>query len=181
MHRSHGIAVAVTLTLAFGGVIGVASANAATSPRTDAQLVHPAMSNSSGEFFSSDQLQSVWTAVTTHYPRKLPAGVTFPQSPTPFFDPEPGAGKVLYQAGLVDQIVANYWECSWLKAGLSAERKGETEQLRTADAAVAAYGSLPSVSSGLDVANYRAAVSTYAKAAGISDLRQAEFEMECSK
>lgn len=182
MRRAQAVVIATAVVVISGGVFGISAASGSTStPPTDSQLVRPAVSNASGQFFTSDQLQTVWTAVTDRYPRALPAGDAFPAKPTTFFDPDTSATTVLYQAGLVDEIVANYWECSWLQAGLKAEQAGQVDDLKKADQAVSSYGSLPSVSSALDVGSYRAAVAAYAKEAGIADLRQAEFELECSK
>jgi len=180
MKTPHAAALGAAVIVLVGGLFAAAAANGVAQPQTDSQLVKPAVSNASGDFYTADQLPSVWAAVITHYPRSLPAGSAFPEQPPSFFDPDPGA-KPLYQAGLVDEVVASYWECAWLKAGIAAEKDGSVSALKVADQAIADYGSLPSVSVGLNIAEYRGAIATYAKHAGITDLRQAELEMECSE
>ena len=113
--RRRSVVVSVA-TVIVAGVVAFAmaqGAQASTEPRTDAQLVAPAVSDGEFAFYTVEQVDTVWAAVVANYPLALPDGYAFPEKAPGIFHPT-DVDNPLFQAGLPDMIAAQYWRCSWL-------------------------------------------------------------------
>ncbi|NEM90891.1 hypothetical protein [Galbitalea soli] len=148
-----------------------------TGGQTDSELVTPAIKNDSGEFFTEAQIDTVWRAVTAHYPEPLPEGVSFPAVAPSFFHPNDGR-NTLFQAGLPDEIAASFWDCAWLKVSIEAANAGKGDIAKSATAELDNYESLPSISSE-HASEFRAAIAKYAAESHIQDLQEAQRQFEC--
>lgn len=162
-----------------GAVAGVGVANAAPPVnRTDSQMVSPATAAGGTTYYSDEQVDQVWKAVTDNYPEPLPAGVTFPSKAPAFFHPDTPAPH-FFEAGLPDMIAAQYWRCAWLGASAADTRTGASSARQAATVELNKFTSLPSVKTHLDFAAYQSMVSNYSKSSGLNSI-DAEIKLQCA-
>jgi hypothetical protein len=174
------LTIGVTACVATAGlVLAINTAQADTTPETDSQLVTPAVTNQSGQFFTAAQLQTVWSAVVKHYPDALAPGASFPAKPPAFFTPDsdtPAGSTVLYQSGLVDEIANNLYTCSWLSYDLANQQSGAASDVAKATSMLAKISTLPSASLTPD---FTSQIKTEASQSRTTNLIQAQFAVEC--
>lgn len=111
---------AVILAAGIGAVTVGQMAQASAGPRTDSQLVSPAVKNGDSGFYSSEQIDKVWSAVVANYPAALPEGYSLPAQTPEFFHPT-DVESPAFQAGLPDIVAAQLWRCAWLDASIAGE------------------------------------------------------------
>lgn len=142
--RHIGVSVGTVLAVVIGGAALSQSAQATspTEPEVDAQLVTPEVEIGTNDFFTLDQIEGVWDAVTGSYPAVLPSGYSFPVDAPDVFYPEDDPNP-LFQTGLPDMVAAQYWRCSWLDAYLNVPGSSVVEA--DLEQSLELYWSLPSV------------------------------------
>lgn len=182
MRRRTGViaaASAAAMLIVVGASVAVAASNTAASlGSTDVQLVTPSIKDASGQFYTESQIDTVWSAVTSHYPVALPKGYSFPSTTPAFFHPNDGLNSQ-FQSGLVDEVAATYWRCDWLAVKLASKKSGDAADVTAAATQLARYSSLPSISSWVNVDAYQASVAQFAKNLGITDLDAAAYQLDC--
>jgi hypothetical protein len=178
LHKAVTFVAAIGVAAVVAGVgLGSASASDGGEAGSARTLVKPAVQQEGKLFYTDEQIDEVWKAITTNYPEPLPDGVTFPAVAPEFF--HPGDGKPhLFQSKLPDLIAARYWRCAWLDESLNADVSARASDQAKAEEAIDLYATLPSVGTTVDVAGYEGQVAEVAKSLGV-DADEAEFTMEC--
>lgn len=116
-------------------------------------------------FYTDAQIDAAWDAVAAHYPRPLAPGYAFPKTAPGLFHPGDGKNHV-FESGLVDQVAAQYWRCTWLDAALTKDNAKTGSATSGMKTALGNFHSLPGITKEED-SRYSGDVSNYAKERGV--------------
>lgn len=153
--------------------VGISASAQERGALTDAELVSPQWSDKGTQFFSEEQIDDVWLAVTKNYPEPMPDAEPFSRTAPEFFHPDDGTVS-RFESGLVDLIAARYWRCAWLGVAIGESSESKKVALEALDS----YAVLPSVAKYVNVDEYESQMREIAETLKTDPL-SAEYRVEC--
>ncbi len=124
-------------------------------------------------FHTYTQLESAWAASVGEFNENFPEGEAVSDELPRFFDDVDKEG--LFEASLLDSLVADLWQCSWLDVATSAA--ASPAELREATQQLELWEELPVLES-FDVESYQASIEDAAEAQNITP-EEYEFKTLC--
>lgn len=171
------VAASSFVIVASVSALGAVGASASNRTTEDGGTVVPAVVSDGHSFYTDDQVDDVWRAVTRQFPDALPPGIRFPTTAPAFFHPEDGLDHY-FETGLPDQMAARFWRCAWLDSSINDAKAGKTAAISAASKHLKKYSSMPGMYHQEGVESYDKAMSDYAATIKL-DPASAEFSTEC--